>query len=267
MKLWLRGALVEEAEAAVSPLDRGFTLGDGLFETVRVKGGKVLRPAAHLARLAAGARLLGLPLPALDFAAALAATAQANGLTEGVLRLTLTRGTGPRGVLPPATPDPTVVITAAALPPPPPPARLVIADGTRRNERSPLAQVKSLNYLDNILARQEAAGRGADDAVLLNTADRVAETSIANVFALIDGALLTPPVSEGALPGVMRAAVLAAGAREAPLSAPDLVGADALFLTSALGIRPVREIAGRILPASDLLASDLPARLRAIEGA
>lgn len=250
MKLFLGTALVEEAEATVSPFDRGFTLGDGLFETLRVKAGTVLRVEAHLARLAAGADLLGMPLPAIDLAMALRQTAEANGLSEGVLRLTVTRGTGPRGVLPPAEPKPTLVITAAPLAPPLPPARLVIARNTRRNDRSPLAQVKSLNYLDGILARQEAARRGADDAVLLNTRDGVAETSIANLFAIIDGALVTPPRSEGVLPGVMRAAVIAAGAQDRPLSMDDLASAEEILLTSALGIRSVATLEGRPLPSS-----------------
>lgn len=244
MKLWLGTGLVAQEDAHLSPFDRGFTLGDGLFETMRVRQGAVLRLKAHLARLATGAGVLGLPLPALDLAAALAATAEANALTEGALRLTLSRGTGPRGVLPPAEPNPTLVITATPLPAPAPPARLVIAQGTRRNDRSPLAQVKSLNYLDNILARQEAARRGADDAVLLNTRERVAETSIANLFAVIGGDLLTPPLSEGVLPGIMRAAVLADGAGERPLTAEDLSRADEIFLTSALGIRSVAALEG-----------------------
>lgn len=263
MKLFLGTALVEEADAAVSPFDRGFTLGDGLFETLRVKGGRVLRCEAHLARLAAGAGILGLPLPAVDLAAALALTAEANGLADGVLRLTLTRGPGPRGVLPPAEPRPTLVISAASLAPPLPPARLVIARATRRNERSPLAQVKSLNYLDGILARQEAARRGADDAVLLNTRDGIAETSIANLFAVIGRDLVTPPLSEGVLPGVMRAAVLAEGARERPLSEGDLAAAQEIFLTSALGIRPVAALEGRRLP----LASAAERLRGLIEGA
>ncbi|MFG1262490.1 MULTISPECIES: aminotransferase class IV [Xanthobacter] len=250
MKLFLGAGLVEEAEATISPFDRGFTLGDGLFETLQVKAGKVLRTEAHLARLAAGAGVLEMPLPSLDLAAALAQTADANGLRDGVLRLTLTRGTGPRGVLPPAEPKPTLVITAAPLSPPLPAARLVIAQGTRRNDRSPLAQVKSLNYLDGILARQEAARRGADDAILLNTRDGVAETSIANLFAVINGGLVTPPLSEGVLPGVMRAEVIAAGAQERPLTVDDLASANEILLTSALGIRSVASLEGRPLPST-----------------
>ncbi|MBB6305860.1 aminotransferase class IV [Xanthobacter tagetidis] len=260
MMLWLGDRLTAEEAARISPLDRGFTLGDGLFETLRLSGGAVLRLEAHLARLAAGARVLGLPMPSLDLGAALAATAQANGLLDGVLRLTLTRGTGPRGVLPPAAPSPTLVIAAAPAGPALPPARLVIAETTRRNELSPLAQVKSLNYLDGILARQEAARRGADDAVLLNTKERVAETTIANLFALIDGALVTPPLADGVLPGVMRAAVMAEGAEERPLGAFDLERAGEIFLTSALGIRSVSAIEGRAL-SSFATAERLRARI------
>ena len=259
MKLWLGTRIIPQEEASISPLDRGFTLGDGLFETLRVAGGTVLRVEAHLARLAAGARVLGLPLPALDLAAALTTTAEANAITDGALRLTVSRGVGPRGVLPPAEPAPTLVITAAPLPPPAAPARLVIVERTRRNEFSPLAQVKSLNYLDNILARQEAAARGADDGVLLNTREGVAETSIANLFAVLDGALVTPPLDAGVLPGIMRAAVLAKGAAERPLSAADLARAEEIFLTSALGIRSVAALEGRELPARDAAA-----RLRAV---
>lgn len=260
MKLWLGDRLVEEEEARISPFDRGFTLGDGLFETLRLSGRAVLRLEAHLQRLAAGAAVLGMPLPGLDLAAALHATAQGNGLADGVLRLTLTRGTGPRGVLPPAAPSPTLVIAAAPAGPVLPPARLVIAETTRRNEFSPLAQVKSLNYLDGILARQEAARRGADDAVLLNTGGRVAETSIANLFAVIDGALVTPPLEDGVLPGVMRAAVMAEGAEARPLDAFDLQRADEIFLTSALGIRCVGALEARTL-SSFAAAQRLRARI------
>lgn len=239
MKLYLNGALIAPEDARIAPGDRGFTLGDGLFETLRVRGGSVLRLEAHLARLSHGAEILGLALPAIDFASALEAVRAANGLDDAVLRLTVTRGEGPRGVLPPATPHPTVLITAAPMAAPAPAARLMIATCTRRNEYSPLCGVKSLNYLDNILARQEAARAGADDAILLNTHERVAETSIANLFAVIEGRLVTPPLADGALPGVMRAAVLAHGGEEQSLTADDLARADEIFLSSSLGLRPV----------------------------
>lgn len=246
MKVWLNGALLDADAARIAPDDRGFTLADGLFETLQARGGAVLRLEAHLARLRRGASLLGLPLPRLDYGQILADTLAANGLADGVLRLTLSRGRGARGVLPPAESTPTVLVTGAPLPPLSS-VRLVIARVTRRNEFSPLSGIKSLNYLDNILARQEAAGRGADDAVLLNTQGRIAETSMANVFVVKDGALLTPPVGDGALPGVMRAELLKLGAVERMLSPEDLMASREMFLTTSLGIRSVEEIEGRPL--------------------
>jgi branched-chain amino acid aminotransferase len=184
----------------------------------------------------------------MDVEAAMAAVLSANSLNEGSLRLTATRGSGPRGIAPPLDPRPTLLITAAPAAPPPVPAACIVATRTRRNEHSPLAAVKSLNALDSILARQEARERGADDAILLNTAGRVAEATAANVFAIVEGRLLTPPVPDGALPGVMRAEVLARGAIEASLTRDDLLRAEAIFLTSSLGIRPVCRIDGHERP-------------------
>ncbi len=261
MKIWLNGTLADASAAAISPQDRGFTLGDGLFETMKVSGGSVLRLEGHLARLREGARVLRLPLPDLDMGAAIAALLDANGLSEAVVRLTVSRGTGPRGILPPADVHPTLVITAAPRPAPLPPARLCVCQGTRRNELSPLSRIKSLNYLDNILARQEAAERGYDDALLLNTQQRVAEGTYANLFVMLDGHLVTPPVVEGALPGILRQEVLAAGGRERPLTPADLMKAEEAFLTSSLGIRSVQAIEDRTLP-SQALAERLREALR-----
>lgn len=270
MKLWLGEGLCDEAAARIAPGDRGLLLGDGLYETLAVRGGRPVRPAAHLARLARGAAVLDLPLPALDLAAVLQATVKANGLETGSLRLTLTRGSGPRGIAPPERPAPTLLVTAFAAAPgapaPAAPVAAVIARTTRRNEQSPLATIKSLNALDGVLARQEAARRGAGEAILLNTAGRVAEAAAANLFVLAGGRLLTPPAAEGALPGVMRGALLAAGAEEAPLTPEALLAAEAAVVTSALAIRPLGSLEGRDFPgdsaglAASLAADLLPAR-------
>ncbi len=246
--IWLNEGLRPAGAGAISAADRGFTLGDGLFETLRCREGEPLHLDAHLARLAEGAAVLGiaLPLPPAGLAGAMRATLAANGLSTAALRLTLTRGPGPRGLLPPAAPNPTLLITAAPLPPPLPPARLITATVTRRNQCSPLSRIKSLNYLDNILARMEAQRAGADDALLLNTLGLVAETSVANLFALVNGALLTPPLADGALPGVMRGRVImTGGAAERSLMPADLAGASEIFLTNSLGIRPVGALDGR----------------------
>lgn len=270
--VWLNGRLLPAAEARIDPADRGFTLGDGLFETIRVAGGTARHLDRHLARLADSAALLGLPLPydatALAGAAEalIAAEGRRDGLATGVLRVTLTRGTGARGVLPPADAVPTLLMTLAPAPPPAGPVEAVIAQTTRRNEHSPLSRVKSLNYLDSILARQEAATRGAGEALLLNGAGRLAEASVANLFIVRDGHLLTPPVAEGALPGIRRALILERGdAGEAPLSVADLLGAGEAFLTNSLGVRPLLRVdgqaigAGRVGPVTAALLKDIAA--------
>jgi branched-chain amino acid aminotransferase len=240
MKLWLGGNIVESEEARIDPSDRGFTLADGLFETLRARGGKPLRLQAHLARLHAGAGALGIPVPRSDkeIGEALAAVLSANGLADGVLRLTLTRGPAPRGLVTPRDPHPTLLISAAPSPAEPPPAKAIVATVTRRNEFSPASRFKTLNYLDNVLARREAEQKGADEALLLNSQGRLAESTISNLFLVIDGDVLTPPVSEGALPGVMRAEVIdRLGAATAQLHPADLGSASEAFLTNATGIR------------------------------
>lgn len=243
MKVWFGGQVVAAEQVHVAVTDRGFTLGDGLFETIKVQNGVPLRLDAHWRRLEEGARLLRLTLP-LDRDAAAAAIADvlaANSLTDAALRLTVSRGPGQRGLLPPIPCSPTVVLTAGPQPPALGPARVVVVESVRRNPFSPLARVKALSYLDNVLARLEAEERGADDALLLNTEGRLAETTIANLFVVAgDGAVLTPPVAEGALPGVRRAELITLlGAVERPLSLDDLYSAREAFLTNALSIRPL----------------------------
>lgn len=252
MTIWLNGRLLPAAEARIDPADRGFTLGDGLFETIRIKDGKLRHLPRHLERLAAGVELLHLPLPhgAAELAGAMAALIEATGVTDGVLRLTLSRGTGARGVLPPADAKPTLLMTAAPAAHMTAPVAAIIARCTRRNEHSPLSRLKSLNYLDSILARQEAAERGADEALLLNAAGRLAESSVANLFLSVGGRqggrLLTPPVADGALPGIRRALILERhGAEEAPLTPDDLARADEAILTNSLGLRPLVAVDGR----------------------
>ena len=243
----LNGRLLPAALARIDPADRGLTLGDGLFETLRARDGRLLRLSRHLGRLRAGAAVLGLDVPYSDqeLGRHLAETLAANGLGDGALRLTLTRGPAGRGLAPPAGTTPTLMITASGYDADKAPASAIIATVTRRNEHSPLAGCKCLNFLDNILARQEAEKRGADEALLLNTAGRLAEASAANLFAVIDGELLTPPLGDGALPGVMRADVMERlGGRESPLAPDDLSRASEAFLTNSLGIRPLTRVDG-----------------------
>jgi branched-chain amino acid aminotransferase len=258
MVVWLNGALVDEAR--IDPADRGFTLGDGVFETIRVAGGRPRYLAHHFARLHEGVGVVGFALPHDDasLAHAIDGLLAACGLMEASLRLTVTRGPAPRGVLPPLSPSPTLLMTAAPAGAPPGAARIAVATVTCRNEHSPLSRIKSLNYLDNILARREAADRGADDAVLLNTQGRVAETTIANLFAVIDGLVVTPPVAEGALPGIARHLVLEAQeVFERPLLVQELYRAEEIVLTNSLGVRPVVAVDGLALGGRDGLLRSL----------
>lgn len=243
--IWLNGDFLAADKPALLAHDRGLTLGDGLFETIAVKAGVPLRLDAHLRRLRDGADFLGLPVPAGDVALhdAILGLAGANGLTEAAVRLTLTAGPGPRGLPRPDHPSPTLMLAAGRIPAEAPPARLVIARTTCRNEKSPLSRLKTLNYLDSVIARREATARGGDDAILLNTQGRVAEATAANLFLSLDGHWVTPPVAEGALPGTMRAALIRNWrALERPVTAEDLRRADDMVLTNALGMRKILKI-------------------------
>jgi branched-chain amino acid aminotransferase len=258
--VWLDGALVDEASARIAPNDRGFSLADGVFETVRAHESRPLWLAEHLERLRAGAACLGIPVPFDDatIATGLRALLSAAGYERSAVRMTVTRGPAPRrGLWPPGEPlRPTFLATVAPLPPYGPVAA-ILARSTRRNERSPLARVKSLGYGDQILARREADERGADDAILLNTADRVVCASAANVFARIDGAWVTPPVTDGALPGIARARLLArSSVDERSIEAAALARASAIVLTNSLGSRSVVSFEGRSL-ADDTVELDL----------
>jgi branched-chain amino acid aminotransferase len=277
--LYLDGRIVDPGQARIDPRDRGFLLGDGLFETMRAGGGRVPLLDRHLDRLEAGAAVLGIPLPQSRdaIAAACLAVLEANRLTDGnaALRVTLSRGPGPRGLEPPAEPTPTLLITAVPLPNTAPSPASAVISGIRRNERSPLSRIKSLNYLDNVLALREARERGADEAILCNTAGRLACASAANLFLVREGALLTPPPDEGILPGVTRRVLLDLATdlglpseqRKLPLSA--LADAEEAFLTSSLiGLRPLVAVDGRAMgpgaarPVARRLAAALAERLQ-----
>ena len=249
--IWLNGRLQHPAQARIDPADRGLLLGDGVFETVRALARRPLHLPRHLARMRRGAAVLELALPWTDEAvgAGIAAVLDAGQHDDAVVRLTLTRGPAPRGLLPASQARPTLLVAASTLPAALPPACAIVARCTRRNEHSPLSGIKSLNYLDSILARQEAARAGADEAILLNTAGFVAEASAGNLFVRLGDAWLTPPVADGALPGIARALILEAGvATERRITSEDLSRAHAAVVSSSLGLRALASIDGAVLP-------------------
>jgi branched-chain amino acid aminotransferase len=248
--IWLNGVLEPAGSARIDPTDRGLTLGDGLFETLRARGGVPCHAGLHLARLRKGAGILGIDVP-LDNAqilAAFEAVLAANGLTDAVLRLTLTRGVGPRGIAPSPTARPTLLITASAMAAMPETLSAIICQSTRRNEFSPLSGVKSLNYLDNIIARREAIARAANDAILLNTQGFVAEACVANVFVFKNGKWLTPFVNDGALPGIFRGRLLVRRVvAEGRIMVEDLSAADCVCLGNTLSLGVVTMLDGLAL--------------------
>jgi branched-chain amino acid aminotransferase/4-amino-4-deoxychorismate lyase len=231
----------------VIPLDdRGLLLGDGLFETLLCRSGELVLVEDHARRMADGAAVLGLPAPSLaDFTACALEAVAAAGLAEAraAVRVTWTAGSGGRGLDRPAAIRPRLFATAASTRVPGP-ARMVVAT-VRRNEASPASRLKSLAYLDNVLARREALAAGADEAVMLNVAGDVACAAAANLFWIKDGVLFTPPPETGCLDGIMarqvRSAVSGLGVdvRWAVCGPAMLEQADALFLTNSLvGLRP-----------------------------
>ena len=244
MKIYLNGDIIAVNEARIDPMDRGLLLGDGLFETFSVKGGKARRIDRHLNRLNRGCEIINLPYPRY-IEPAIAEIISANGIVNGSVRLTITRGLGPRGVLPLLNIQPTIMISATEITMlSQEPIKAIIAESTRRNEFSPLSQCKCLNYLDNIIARQEADARGADEALLRNTVGNIAEATASNLFLVIEDRLVTPPISDGALPGVVREEILV-DAEEQTLEPQDIAKASEAFLTNSLEVRPLISVNGQ----------------------
>jgi len=242
--LWFDGTISDDPRTGFDLRDRGLLLADGLFETLVVTKGRAFMLDAHLDRLLAGAAALNIPVdgeslrrPVDDLITALP--------QGGIIRLTLTRGVGPRGLRPPAHQQPTIFAAASAPWSPNPTAaeaRLATAQ-IRRNPSSPTSRYKTLAYLDNVLALEEALGRGADDALLLAIGGQVACTSAGNIFVIQGESLLTPSLDDGVLPGITRALVLNVVApelglipREVSLSRESLFHADAVCLTNSVAL-------------------------------
>jgi branched-chain amino acid aminotransferase len=265
VKVWIDGRVVDGKDARISVLDHGLLYGDGIFEGLRIYGRRVFRLEAHLKRFAISAKAICLELPGgIDAARDVALeTARAFGEDEAYLRLIATRGEGPLGIDPTHCPQPRLICIADRISVYPETKRRIGIDLLTSSLRQPSAdardpRVKSLNYLNNALARLEARQRGGDEALLLNAAGAVCEASVANVFAVRDGELLTPPAIDGALEGITRATVLElAGplgipAREQTLGRFDLLAAEEVFVTgTAAGLIPVRSLDGRPIGNAD----------------
>ncbi len=256
--IYINGALVLREEARISPLDRGILYGYGLFETMRSYGGHVFSLDRHLARLMHSAGKIGIDA-GLDHVAleqAIYKTLEANERPDARIRLTVLAGEGERGLTPPIPGMLTIIIVAEELVLPSPrtykEGLCAVVVGTRRNSRSLLSGIKSINYLDSLVAQSEAVTAGADQAILLNDRGFVAECSTSNIFLVVGGKLLTPSVESGILPGVTREMVLelarglgiTARVGEIPLN--DLLRADEAFMTnSIIEVMPITAVDGK----------------------
>jgi aminodeoxychorismate lyase len=265
MFVFFNGSFLPEADAVVPLNDRGFLLGDGLFETVRVVGGKPFRFAQHLERLSRGADFLRLKLPFTPkeiqkFAEQLV---EKNNLPECVLRLTLTRGPGTRGYSINGSSHPSLAMTLHSLPvvnENEPLQWSLVTSSLRLPAGDPLASFKTTSKVMHVMARAEAQEKGADEALLLNTNGEVAETAGGNLFWVYHDKICTVPTGRGVLPGITRAVVLeicqtlGLETNKRVIKPEHLRNAEGIFITqSALGIIPVAAFDGLPVAPSPLV--------------
>ncbi len=258
MTVWLNGEVLDAERARIDPADRGFLLGDGVFETMAARDGKIVFADLHLQRLKRGADTLGIKVPYSipELISAVISLLRETGhasQSRAAVRLALTRGTGPRGIVPSPDAKPTVLITCSPAPTAKESVSAIVATG-RRNEMSPTANLKTLTYLDQILARREADIADADDAILLNTQGKAACATVANLFLWDSNTLITPPLSDGCLDGTVRRKVLEIAAAtgiaafEESITTSTLANVESAFLTNSLvGLQPLHSIEGRAL--------------------
>lgn len=261
MKIYLDGKFVDDADAKVSVFDHGLLYGDGVFEGIRLYGGNVFRLDEHLERLeySAKAIMLDLPLTRQQLSDATCETCRINGLTDGYIRLVVTRGVGDLGLAPWLCAKPSVFIIASKISLYPQEhydnGLAIVTVPTRRINPSALPPtIKSLNYLNNILGKIEAKQFGALEAIMLNDQGYVAECTADNIFTVHKGEIVTPPASQGALKGITRGTIfdiareLGLTIREADMTRYDVWVADECFLTgSGAEVIPVSKLDGRVI--------------------
>jgi branched-chain amino acid aminotransferase len=263
MKVFIDGKFYSERDAKISVFDHGLLYGDGIFEGIRAYNGRVFKLKEHIERLFASAKaiLLQIPLSPAELTRATVETCRENQIRDGYIRLVVTRGAGTLGLNPNRCKNPSVIIIADKIQLYPPElyerGMEIVTVPTVRNLHSALnPAIKSLNYLNNILAKIEANNAGVEEAVMLNAEGFVAECTGDNLFIVKNGALFTPPLSAGALYGITRRTVIElaekAGLKvaEPNLTRYDLFNADECFLTgTGAEIVPVVKIDGRVIGA------------------
>lgn len=251
MTVWINGSLEAEDAPVIRANDRGLTLSDGLFETIRVESGTPLRWRYHMERLEESLAVMGIPalFDRMTLERGVRAVLDTRNLESGVARITVTRGPAARGLALPTKAEPTYLITGGPLPPKGEALRLTLS-AIRRNETSPSSRMKTLAYLDNVLALKAARDAGYEDALIRNSQRHLACTSAANIFALRGGRILTPSIGEGCLPGTVRRALLNIGTvaglkiEETTLFPSDIQSFDGMFITNAVqGPRLIASVA------------------------
>ena len=256
IRIWVNGDLYDSSAPAISAIDHGLTVGDGIFETCKIVDGRAFAVTRHQQRMARSAHGLGLPEP--DFsvidAGIAAVLAAGDPIAWGRLRFTVTAGQGPVGSARHDSPL-TYVVTAVPAEPPAGPGSLAVTPWTR-NERSAVAGLKTTSYAENVVALAFAKERGASEAIFANSRGDLCEGTASNVFVAIGGRLHTPPLSSGALGGITRALTVQ-WCREADLEVVEeamplgvLRTCDEVFITSSLrDVYPIERIDDRRLPA------------------
>ncbi|MDN5794485.1 MAG: aminotransferase class IV [Intrasporangium sp.] len=269
IRVWVNGRLVEPDAPVLSALDHGVTVGDGVFETVKVEQGKAFALRRHHARLRRSAAGLGLPDVDLDLLGeGIAAVLDGHELDFGRLRYSVTGGPGPLGSDRLAA-QPTYIVLAGPQPRPPGSGALVLVPWTR-NERSAVAGLKTTSYAENVVALAYAKQRGGIEAVFANTRGELCECTGSNIFVVRDGVVLTPPAQSGPLLGITRELTIEwAGqsgipAQETALPLSVLGDADEVFITSTTkDILPVHAVDGRALPSERPVTTRLQQIFRA----
>lgn len=263
MILWHNGAFKNQDDVFVSISDRGFTIGDGVFDSMLIYKKNPVFMTDHMTRFLNNAEVLkiqhGLNLKDAEkiILALIEKNDLNNDLSEGYhfMRSTITRGPGMRGIKPPENPEPTILIRVSKELPGPdkmPDGNLIFSQNIRRNEGSILSRIKSNNYADNILAMIEAEEKGANDALIMNNQEKITCATSSNVFVLNNDKLYTPPLEDGVLDGITRKNVIdIAHAMNIPfeeksLSRNDIIHCESVFLTNAIvGVRRVVRIEDR----------------------
>ncbi len=261
MKVYIDGKYYDENKAKVSVFDHGLLYGDGIFEGIRAYNGRVFKLKEHIDRLFCSAKaiLLEIPISHVEITKAVVDTCRKNNLRDGYIRLVVTRGIGTLGLNPNRCKRGSVIVIADKIQVYPKEmydnGMAIVTVATTRNLHSALnPAIKSLNYLNNILAKIEANNAGVEEAIMLNSEGFVAECTADNIFILKDGKMYTPPLSAGALYGITRGVVMnlaqdaGIAVSESNLTRYDVFNADECFLTgTGAELIPVTKVDGRVI--------------------